>query len=114
MKKIREVFLPFVLVTLAIGSDKIALDTVTTHDFGKRLRVNAKVVQLSDQTQQIVSRLGGHLEAYHVKPGQSVEKGDAIATIKSLSLSRMSAEYLAAGQELAAAKERLATTRRLF
>jgi len=113
-KRIKRFTFLLMFVATASQAGGIVLDIVQERAFGQNLRVNAKVVQLSDRTQQIVSRLGGHLEAYRVKPGQSVEKGDAIATIKSLELSRMSAEYLAASQKLAAAKERLATTRRLY
>lgn len=96
------------------SEEGIVIDTAQTKSFGKILRTNAKVVQLSDQKQRIVSRLGGHLEAYHVKPGSSVKRDDAIATLKSLRLSRMSAQYLSLKKELAAAKQKLASTQTLY
>ncbi len=96
------------------SEEGIVIETAQTKSFGKVLRTNAKVVQLSSQKQRIVSRLGGHLEAYHVKPGSRVKRGDAIATLKSLRLSRMSARYLSLKKELAAAKQKLATIRSLY
>ena len=102
------------LFAIAATASEIVTETAQTRMFGKRLDVNAKVVQLSNQKQQIVSRLGGHLEAYHVEPGEKVAKGDDIATIKSLELSRMSSQYLALGEKVAAARERLASTKRLY
>jgi multidrug resistance efflux pump len=100
-------------LTLGLGASPIRIEHAATRNFGLTIDTNAKIVQLSDQTQQIVSRLGGHLERYHVKPGQTVQKGDPIATLKSLELSRMSAHYLALKKELAAARRTLATVRRL-
>ena len=106
--------LVFSLSFVHASEDGIVIDTAQTKRFGKTLRVNAKVVQLSDQKQQIVSRLEGHLEAYHVGPGSRVKRGDAVATLKSLRLSRMSARYLSLKKELAAAKRKLTTTRSLY
>jgi multidrug resistance efflux pump len=100
-------------LTLGLGASPIQIEYATTRNFGLPIDTNAKIVQLSDQTQQIVSRLGGHLERYYVKPGQTVRKGDPVATLKSLELSRMSAHYLALEKELAAARRKLATVRRL-
>ncbi len=101
--------------TLILWADEpFTIDKAQVRAFGTTLRVNAKVVQLNNRTQRIVSRLGGHLEAYHVKVGQKVHKGQKIATLKSLKLSRMSARYLALGQKIKAAQEKLATTRKLY
>ena len=68
---------------------------------------------LSSQQQNIVSRLGGHLETYEVHPGQMVKKGDPIARIRSLELSKMSASFLALQKENAAAASQLANIRTL-
>ncbi|RLA57464.1 MAG: hypothetical protein DRQ78_13470, partial [Epsilonproteobacteria bacterium] len=70
---------------------------------GKIIQTNAQIIQLSDQQQTIVSRLSGHLEAYYVKPGQHVSKGDQVVLIESIELSKMTAEYLALIKQLEAA-----------
>ncbi len=97
----------------ALASD-ITIDTVKESPFGKTLEVNAKIEQLSNQKQAIVSRLGGHLERYYVQPGQTVKRGDRIALIQSLELSKMSATYLALKKEALAAHTQLESTQKLY
>ncbi|WP_353662349.1 efflux RND transporter periplasmic adaptor subunit [Hydrogenimonas sp. SS33] len=111
MKKSLIFLLASFLTLYAAG---IETDVAVQKRFGKTVRTNAKVVQLSNQRQEIVSRIGGHLERYFVKPGAEVRRGDAVAKIKSLELSRMSAEYLALKTKRRSAKERLESTRRLY
>ena len=102
------------LLAASLLASEITIDTAVERAFGKRLHTNAKIVQLSNQRQQIVSRLGGHLEAYYVEPGAHIKKGAKIAMIRSLELSKMTAEYLGLGKKIEAARERLASTKRLF
>ncbi len=103
------------LLTLAtLNATGIVIEKAKLEKFGKQMHVNAKIVQLSNQKQLIVSRLGGHLERYYIEPGKKVKKGDAIAQIKSLELSKMSADYIAFGKKLTAAKARLASTENLY
>ncbi len=102
-----------VLFVPAFSAD-VVLDKALMKPFGKALHVNAKIVQLSNQKQMIVSRLGGHLEKYFVEPGSEVKNGDPIAKIESLELSRMSSEFLALAKKVEAAKERLQSTKKLF
>jgi len=102
------------LTALSLQASDITIEKAKLRSFGKQLHVNAKIVQLSNQRQQIVSRLGGHLERYFVEPGKKVKKGERIAEVKSLELSRMSADYIALGKKLEAAKARLASTESLY
>ncbi len=103
------------LLTLAtLNATGIVIEKAKLEKFGKQMHVNAKIVQLSNQKQLIVSRLGGHLERYYIEPGKKVKKGDAIAQIKSLELSKMSADYIAFGKKLTAAKARLVSTENLY
>ncbi|WP_456403474.1 efflux RND transporter periplasmic adaptor subunit [Hydrogenimonas sp.] len=102
------------LAAATLFAADISIDEAVEKPFGKRLHTNAKIVQLSNQRQQIVSRLGGHLEAYYVEPGATVRKGAKIAKVHSLELSKMTAEYLGLGKKIEAARERLASTKRLF
>ncbi len=99
---------------LSLHASDIVIEKAELKSFGKQIHVNAKIVQLSNQRQQIVSRLGGHLERYYVEPGKKVKEGDKIAEVKSLELSRMSADYIALGKKLEAAKARLASTESLY
>ncbi len=103
-----------IFAALSLQASDIVIEKAEFRSFGKQLHVNAKIVQLSNQRQQIVSRLGGHLERYYVEPGKKVKKGERIAEVKSLELSRMSADYIALGKKLEAAKARLASTESLY
>ncbi|BBG65318.1 zinc ABC transporter, periplasmic-binding protein ZnuA [Hydrogenimonas sp.] len=110
----RKRVITLLLAFTALHASDITIEKAELKKFGKQIHVNAKIVQLSNQKQLIVSRLGGHLERYYVEPGAKVKKGDKIALIKSLELSKMSAEYLALGKKLEAAKARLSSTESLY
>ncbi len=98
------------LVLPLIGfSSTIQVEHVQLKPLGKVVQTNAQITQLSDQKQTIVSRLSGHLEAYYVKPGQHVSKGDKVVLIESIELSKMTAEYLALIKQLEAAKKQKKT-----
>jgi len=83
------------LLPIFIFASTIKVEKTAIKPFGKMVQTNAKITQLSNQKQEIVSRLSGHLEAYFVKAGEYVKKGDRVALIESMELSKMSAEYLA-------------------
>jgi len=92
----------FILLPLFAFASTIKVEHATLKPLGKMLNTNAKITQLSEQKQEIVSLLSGHLEAYYVKPGQKVKKGDKILLIASMELSKMSAEYRSLKQQLKA------------
>ncbi|HIQ46120.1 MAG TPA: efflux RND transporter periplasmic adaptor subunit [Sulfurovum sp.] len=98
----------FLLPLLAFSSP-IKVEHAQEKPLGKIIQANAQITQLSDQQQTIVSRLSGHLEAYYVKPGQHVSKGDKVVLIESIELSKMTAEYLALNKQLEAAKKQKRT-----
>ena len=111
MKKI----LFIVLVSLiSLHAHEIKTDVAVEKMVGKTVRTNAKVVQLSNQRQTIVARVAGHLKSYFVQPGAEVKRGDAVAKIKSMTLSKMTARYLALKTKRRSAKERLESTRKLY
>jgi multidrug efflux pump subunit AcrA (membrane-fusion protein) len=97
-----------------IYADKIELSTTKVESFAEISDVNAKIIQLSDQKQKIVSRVGGHLERYFVKLGDSIKKGDKIAKIQSLEFSKLSASYIATKAEYYIAKKSVANSKILF
>lgn len=106
----------YILLLLPIFafSSEITLEYTQMKPLGKIIKTNARITQLSDQKQKIVSRLSGHVEAYFVKSGQKVKSGDKVALIESIALSKMSAEYLALMQQANAAKKQLVSAKKLF
>ena len=102
------------LLPLFIFAGQINMEHAQIKPLGKIVRTNAQITQLSDQKQKIVSRLPGHVEHYFVTTGQKVREGDKVALIESIELSKMSAAYVALRQQAKAAKEQLATARRLY
>jgi len=102
------------LLPLLVFANQITLEHAQIKPLGKIIQTNAQITQLSDQKQEIVSSLSGHLEAYFVKPGQEVRKEDKVALIESLELSKMSAEYLALLEQAKAAKIQLNTSKKLY
>ena len=102
------------LLPLLAFSNPISMDHAKLKPLGKIVRTNAQITQLSDQKQKIVSRLPGHVEEYFVKTGQQIKTGDKVALIESIDLSKMSAEYIALRQQAKAAREQLATAKKLY
>ena len=102
------------LLPLLTYADQISMEHAQLKPLGKIVRTNAQITQLSDQKQKIVSRLPGHIEKYFVKTGEQVKEGDKVALIESIELSKMSAEYVALRQQAKAAKEKLATAKKLY
>jgi len=104
-----------IAVLTAVGmADTIKIEKAKVAEIGKSIDANAKITQLSNQKQEVVSMLGGHIENYFVGPGSQVKKGDKLVLIESLDLSRMTAEYLALEKQKEAAKYDLDTAEKLF
>jgi biotin carboxyl carrier protein len=104
----------FLLLPLLAFSNPISMEHAKLKPLGKIVRTNAQITQLSDQKQKIVSRLPGHVEKYFVTTGQHVKKGDKVVLIESIDLSKISAQYVAMKQQAKAAKEQLATAKKLY
>jgi multidrug efflux pump subunit AcrA (membrane-fusion protein) len=101
-------------VVLLADEVKLPTQKAKLHSFQKSLTLNAKIVQLSNAQQSITSLVSGHLEKYFVKPAQSVKKGDKIALIRSIELSRMSAEYIALKKQYASAEKNYESVKKLY
>jgi len=95
-------------------ANAIKIEHATMKPLGKILKTNAQITQLSSQKQEIVSRLSGHVEAYYVKAGESVKRGDKVVLIESITLSKLSADYLALVQQMKPAQAQVNTTRKLY
>ena len=107
-------FLLLLLLPILAFSKQIILEHAQMKPLGKVIQTNAQITQLSDQKQEVVSRLSGHVESYFVKAGEEVKDGDKVALIESMELSKMSAEYLALVQQSKAAKMQENTSRKLY
>ncbi len=105
-------YLLFLLPLLGFAGS-INMEKATLRPLGKIIQTNAEITQLSEQKQEIVSRLNGHIENYYVTAGQAVKTGDKIALIESIELSKMSAEYVSVLKQTKAAKEQLGTAKTL-
>ena len=92
----------------------LPIEKAQIHSFKKSLSLNAQVIQLSNAQQAITSLIEGHLEKYFVKPGQKVKKGDKIALIRSMKLSKMSAEYISYKQQYKAVVKNYEAQKRLY
>ena len=103
-----------ILLPLVGISGQIDMSHVTQKPLGRIVHTNAQITQLSDQKQEIVSRLTGHVEAYYVKAGQSVKTGDKVVLIESIALSKLSADFLALKQQIRPAQAQVNTTRKLY
>jgi len=91
------------LLPLLSFATAIKIEHAELKPLGKIIKTNAQITQLSNQKQEIVSRLTGHLERYYVQAGQYVKGGEKVALIESIELSKMTAEYLALIQQSKAA-----------
>jgi len=105
----------FILLLLPLlgFSSTIKLEHTMLKPLGKMIQTNAKITQLPNQKQKIVSRLSGHLESYYVKAGEYVKQGEKVALIESIELSKMSAEYLALKEQEKASRIQQNTTSKL-
>ena len=79
----------------------VPIDEVERQLFEDTITVNSKIVQLSSAKESVMARVGGRVVKYLVKQGQSVNRGQAIAIIESLELSKLSSELKLLRKQLA-------------
>jgi len=70
----------------------LPIEEVEKRVFQENITVNSKIVQLSSAKEHIMARVGGKITKYLVSQGQHVKKGQAIAKIESLEISKLSSE----------------------
>ena len=102
------------LMAVTLCATEIPTQKVQMHDFYTSTKINAQVIQLSNAKEAITSIVSGHLEAYYVKPAQVVKKGQKIALIESMEISRMTAQYLALKQQLQASQKNYDSLQKLY
>ncbi|RUM73226.1 MAG: hypothetical protein DSZ09_00150 [Sulfurovum sp.] len=104
----------FLLLPLWSFGSAVGIAHAHTQSLGKIIHTNAQITQLSNQKQTIVSRLGGHIEKYYVQAGANVKRGDKVILMKSITLSKLTADYLALKQQIKPASAQVNTTRKLY
>jgi multidrug efflux pump subunit AcrA (membrane-fusion protein) len=109
-----KIIIALVGVTSALLALEVPMAKAQMHSFKKSVELNAKIIQLSNAQQSITSLVSGHLEKYFVKPAQDVKKGDKVALIESIEVSKMSADYLALKKQHEAAKRNYEAIEKLY
>jgi multidrug efflux pump subunit AcrA (membrane-fusion protein) len=102
------------LLCVSIFAIEIPTQKVQMHSFSQSKKINAKVIQLSNAQEAITSVVSGHLEKYFVRPAQIVKKGQKIALIESIVVSKMSADYLSLKKQLKASQKNYEALKRLY
>ena len=93
---------------------EIPTEQAKVRKFGKVVELNAQVVQLSNAKQNIMSMVSGHIEKYYVKPAQNVKRGDKVALIESIMLSKMTAEFISLKEQYRALNRNYEATKKLY
>lgn len=101
-------------ISTALFAIEIPIEKATTKAFGKSVELNAKVIQLSNSKQSIMSLVSGHIEKYYVSPGQKVKAGQKIALIESIMLSKMTADYISEKEQFSALNKNYEATKKLY
>lgn len=106
------------IFSLWITASLLAVDIPTEHakmrSFGQSIELNAKVIQLSNAQQAVMSLVSGHIEKYYVGPGEKVKTGQKIALIESIMLSKMTADYISLKEQFIALENNYKATKRLY
>ncbi|HQS67699.1 MAG TPA: efflux RND transporter periplasmic adaptor subunit [Sulfuricurvum sp.] len=79
--------------TTFLSAVQIPIETVQSRPFGPTIEVNAKVIQQNNDQYAVTSSLEGYVEAYYVRAGDTVKKGDKIAKLRSIALSKLTIDY---------------------
>ncbi len=87
-----RVLLVSLILAQSLWALDVPIDKVEKHVFKEIVTVNSKIVQFSSAKENVMARVGGKVTKYLVQQGQSVKKGQAIATIESLELLKLSSE----------------------
>ncbi|WP_321779487.1 efflux RND transporter periplasmic adaptor subunit [Sulfurimonas sp.] len=109
-----KIFLLTALLYFNLFSSEIPLEHVELRAFSKSVELNGQIIQLSNASQAVMSQVGGHLERYFVKAGQSVKKGQKIVLIESILISKMTAEFISLKKQLDSQEKNYNATKSLY
>ncbi len=100
-----KIFIASLIFINCAFSNEIKVENAQIRKFGKSVELNSKVIQLPSSKQSLMALLDGKIVKYYVKEGDIVKKGDKLALIQSIELSKMSAEYLSLKEQLKSIEE---------
>lgn len=95
-----KIYLLTLLCSVSLFGIELPSEVAQLRVFSKSVKLNSKVIQLSNAQQSITSLLSGHLERYFVEPNQKIKTGDKIALIESIELSNITSKYLSLKKQL--------------
>lgn len=109
-----KIFLISITLTLTLFAVEIPTKHAQQRAFGKSVELNAQIVQLSNAQQSIMSLVGGHIEKYFVRVGQSIKDGQKIVLIESIMLSNMTANFISQKKQLQAHEKNYQASKSLY
>ncbi|WP_324171854.1 efflux RND transporter periplasmic adaptor subunit [Sulfurimonas sp.] len=109
-----KLFLLSTLLVLNLFSNEIPLEHTISKAFSKSIKLNGQIIQLSNASQSIMSQVGGQVQKYFVKAGQKVKKGQKVVLIKSILLSKMTAEFISLQKQLVAQEKNYTAQKNLY
>ena len=92
----------------------VPIDEVERRTFSESISTNSQVVQLSSAKSTLMARLGGKIVSYHVKEGNTIKKGQLIATIESLELASQIAEIKGLRKQLSVTNKNYKIVKNLY
>jgi multidrug resistance efflux pump len=104
----------FLLLSITLYGTDIPLDKVQKHTFLQKITVNSQIIRLSNAKQAVMSLVDGHIEKYFVKEGEKVSLHQKIALINSITLSRMTSEFISLQKQFRALNKNYLATKELY
>lgn len=109
-----KIYLLLALCSASLFSMELPSETAQLRIFSKSVKLNSKVIQLSNAQQSVTSLLSGHLERYFVEPNQKIKAGDKIALIESIELSNITSKYISLKKQLLSLDKNQKTSKALY
>ena len=109
-----KLFILLTILTLTLFAVDIPTKHAVKRAFGKSVELNAQIIQLSNAKQSVMSIVGGHIEKYFVRVGQSVKEGQKIVLIESIMLSKMTANFISQKKQLQAQEKNYQASKSLY
>jgi multidrug efflux pump subunit AcrA (membrane-fusion protein) len=102
------------LLSFTLSAVEIPTKHVKLHAFSKSVKLNSKIIQLSNAKQSVTSLVSGHLEKYFVEAGELVKQGQKIALIESILVSKMTADYLSLKKQYISLSKNYEANKKLY
>jgi len=110
----KKTYLFALLLISSLFAAEIPTQKAKEINFGKSVELNSQIIQLSNASQSVTSQISGHLEKYFIIPGQRVKAGQKIALIKSIEVSKMTADFISLKKQYVALKKNYEATKKLY